>query len=101
MIITIVFISIWITLGICNIFIYKEAINAEAEENSWMFNPSFTKRFVIVMLMLLSPYCFVVGIRSLVREYLLLKKVNKLLNDICEKEGIDLDKIKREIEEKK
>lgn len=56
MIIGVWVISIWLMLGIANIFIWKKTMDEEANDVQHIFNPDFLKRFIIIIIMVMSPY---------------------------------------------
>lgn len=87
-----IILTIWILLGIINIFIWRSNIEEIAEETSWLFNQNFLKKYFIILFMIFSLFFFFWGIKEKVQDYYQIRKVKKLLKKVCKNNDMNFEK---------
>jgi hypothetical protein len=80
-------IGVWVLLGLLNIWIWRDEVREEAEESEAIFNPDFVKKWTYTIMMVVSPYYFVRGIKKMIADYILIRSFKKIMTDVWLKEG--------------
>ena len=91
-----IILSVWIALGIANMFMWKKYVNEAADAMAPIFNMQFTWYYFGFFMLVLSPYFFFVYWKTYIQHRRERKetiaKALPLIKSICEKNGIDWEK---------
>lgn len=90
-----IILSVWIALGIANIFLWRKYVDEAADSMAPIFNMQFTWYYFGFFMLLLSPYFFFVYVKTYIQhrreQKKTIKRVLPVLERICEKNGIDME----------
>lgn len=82
---------IWLSLFVIDIFICMDEVEDAIQDFKFIFNEKFLRHYMILVLFAGAPYWFVLRIRDI----FILNFVKRKIRKICEKDGVDFNKIWR------
>jgi len=85
----IIILGFWILCyAVLMLFAHKD-VEEFAKESELIFNPKFVENYTKFLLFMGAPYWLILEIKSQYILWKALRKVKKVLKDVCDRNGID------------